>query len=117
MGSPDSRVNADKAAQALNIAGGASTITLVAVEEIVREAWGHTGIVVLAAIVVALFVAAQIIRIRANPTPTHDALVFDRSTGTTVAVRTVDPPSGVPAQAPVYANTPAAAVPQEKAKT
>jgi hypothetical protein len=39
----------------------------------------------------------------ANPTPTNTVQVFDRNTGTTVDMKTVDAPSGPLASPPVYA--------------
>ena len=51
---------------------------------------------------VALVSVAGIVRILANPTPTYSSQVFDRTTGSTVEVKTVTPPSSEPAPPPKY---------------
>jgi hypothetical protein len=52
---------------------------------------------------IALVAVAGVVRILANPTPTNTVQVFDRTTGSTVALKTVAAPSTTPAVAPTYA--------------
>jgi hypothetical protein len=51
----------------------------------------------------AIISVAGIVRIIANPTATNTVQVFDRTTGSTVDLKTVAAPSAVPATAPTYA--------------
>jgi hypothetical protein len=50
-------------------------------------------------IVVAI---AGLVRTVTNPTPTNIVQVYDRNTGSTVTMKTVDPPTDIPASPPVY---------------
>lgn len=56
-----------------------------------------------ALIVVAL---AGLVRTIANPTATNSVQVFDRTTGSTVEMKTVAAPSGAPAAPPTYTAPP-----------
>lgn len=50
----------------------------------------------------AIISVAGIVRTIANPTPTNTVQVFDRTTGSTVEMKSVAPPSPEPAPPPTY---------------
>lgn len=52
------------------------------------------------------FAAGVVVRILTNPTATHTVQVFDRTTGATVEMKSVAPPSTTPAPPPTYAPPP-----------
>ena len=72
----------------------------------IAPGWGKKTVALLG---VVSFGAGVVVRILTNPTPTNTVQVYDRTTGSTVELKTVAPPSGAPAPPPTYspaANTP-----------
>jgi hypothetical protein len=89
------------------VAGGGLAVTAAALATVMP----HYQTQILAISAIAIGVAGMLARLFGNPTPTNTVQVFDRTTGSTVEMKTVDPPSATPAPPPTYTTT--AASPQK----
>jgi len=69
----------------------------------IAPGWGKK---VVALVGIISFGAGVVVRVLSNPTPTNTIQVYDRTTGSTVSMKTVAAPSGEPAPPPTYTTPP-----------
>jgi hypothetical protein len=80
------------------ISGGGLAATAVAISSFAPKY--TVQILNISAILIGI--SGLLVRLKSTPTATNTVQVFDRNTGSVVEMKTVKPPSDIPAPAPTY---------------